>query len=236
MKSITTMMCLGIVLGALVTELRSDEAAELLSRAHQARATWNGFPGFRANVQLRDNDTQASGWVEISAQGDVRFEVPGAPNWFGGKLRSFVEHRFGSPDSEYQARLESEAIEHPLGRLIRIENDALMGSLYRIDGDVVREVHRNPRDSKFTITVLDVHRNPKGKYVPRVYTVSYWDNQGQLVAVTVERDDWIYRDGWDLPQGWITVRSAPGREREVRSVTFSDHTWLATENVLPGQR
>ncbi|GIW91413.1 MAG: hypothetical protein KatS3mg109_1845 [Pirellulaceae bacterium] len=205
----------------------AEDAAAVLRKAHEARSTWNGFPGFRADVVVVDGQTQANGWVEVDRHGAIRFEVPNAPAWFEGKLRSFVEHRFGDAAREYQASFETEPQPHPLGRLIRIDNDTLMGSRYRVDGDVVREVHRHPADGHFTITVLDVQRNPLGKYVPRVYTVSYWDSQGQLVAVTVERDDWLHKDGWDLPLGWVTIRTANGSQRQVRSVTFSNHSWLS---------
>lgn len=217
--------CFAVACIVAATKLPGQDATALLQRAHEARASWRGFPGFRAQVHIADEQVAVNGWVQVDAQGNIQCQVPDAPSWFEPKLKSFVEHRFGD-DRDYQATFQPDSPTHPLGQLVKIENDALMGSRYRVKDDVVREVHRTMPDSRFTITVLEVKRNPQRKYLPGVYTVSYWDAQGKLTSVTVEVDDWLHRDGWDLPLRWLTVRSADGGARQVRSVQFSDHTWL----------
>jgi hypothetical protein len=205
--------------------LLGEDGTEFLQRAHRARAVWNGFPGFRAEITVSDGAVIAQGNLLISPTGQLTIDVNQAPAWLEGKLKSFIEHRFSASD-DYQAEIIQEATTHPLGTLLAIKGDSLMGSRYRILDDVIREVHRQPEGGRFTITVLDVHRNPQGKYLPRVYSVSFWDSAGNLVATTVELDEWTRVADWDLPLSITTVRTASSHQREVRQIRFTNHVLL----------
>jgi hypothetical protein len=73
-------------------------------------------------------------------------------------------------------------------------------------------VNRNIGAQNMSITVLDNDRNAEGKYLPRSYTVQYWDAAtGALNRTETFQNRWQRVGKLDLPASLTqTVSSAAG--------------------------
>ncbi len=178
-----------------------ETAEQVLVRAHRARAQWRNFPGFEAEVTLQSNGRHAVRRVVVTPSLDVQW-TPTVPPEFAALQRRFesiIQHRKAREEYRFDAEFVAEKGEHPLGRLIRFRNDP-MHSLYRVQGDLITQVSRDAGPLHFTISVLDVIHNAQGKYLPRVYTVSFWNrNSGHLVRSFTVKLQWRRLGRWDLP-------------------------------------
>jgi hypothetical protein len=204
-------------------------AVEMMTRAHDARATWNGFPGFSADLEIADNGATSSGRLTVSADGKLNLTSSSGAvkEWVQRTLESTVQHRIVATERTYDVSFADDEINHPLGRLIRINDDQLMGSSYRIRDDVITEVHRTMGDSRFTITVTDVSRNPEGKHLPKSYSVSFWDAKtGNLKSTNTVFDEWARVGRWELPKRLLSVETRDDARRNVREIRFSNHKLL----------
>ncbi len=185
-------------------------------RAHAARATWKDFPGFEAEVVLVVENKRVQRKLTVTAELEVQWDQPLPPEFAaaGRRLLSVVQHRQANEGREYDVEFVPEKGRHPLGRLIRFNNDA-MHSQYRIRGELITQVSRQTERGSFTITVLQAIRNREKKYLPRVYTVSFFGKpsaEGDSPPAASVRSsivvmlDWERVGRWDLP-------------RRIRSVT-----------------
>jgi len=191
-------------------------AAEVLSHARAARATWDDFPGFSADVAVVVDNQRHEGRIEVSADGDVTLTgLELDDSGIQRSLQSLVSHRLSGEREDDDVSFAEAPSRHPLGRLLRLDYDTSMGSTYRVKGHVIREVNRNTPAGRFTISVLDVHRNPEGKYLPRVYTVSSWDKDGALESSTTVRDDWVRVGSFDLPSRHAAVTTGADVHKNV---------------------
>jgi hypothetical protein len=212
--------------GSVEQAAAQQSAEELMRRAHDARATWEGMPGFAADILVNADGLTAAGSLEVGPDGEVSLKLEGDFPWVERTLRSLAAHRRAESRGSYDVSFADDEVYHPLGRLIKINDDSLMGSQYRIQGDVIREVHRKLNDVRFTITVLEVARNAEGKYLPAVYTVSFWDAEsGKLKSTSVVHDEWMRLGRWDVPSRVISIETADGA-RHVREIRFSGHRLL----------
>ncbi len=205
-------------------------AEQLMSRSHLARATWDNMPGFQADIVVSDDGRRIKGRATVDAAGDVQIDLPenAKIDWVDRKLKSLVAHRQGSGDQSYDVSFADQETTQPLGRLIRINDDKLMGSQYRIRDDVITEVHRKMGDMRFTISVIEVYRNPEGKYLPRTYTVSFWDAKtGNLKSTSTVLDEWKRVSKWDLPSRLLSIETADDGQRHVRQIEFRHLKLLA---------
>ncbi|MBC7856433.1 MAG: DUF3386 family protein [Pirellulaceae bacterium] len=206
---------------------KSDEAPEVMRRAREARAAWQKFPGFAADLKLFTDGHEQTGKIKVTAGGEV--ELSG----FQLKddkpvltvLRSLVGHRMGSGGEDFDVSFAEEPTGHPFGRLIKFNSDTAMGSHYRIKDDVVREVNRKSENGRFTISVLEIRRNEEGKYLPGVYTVSFWNKDGSLKSTTTTNESWKRVGAFDLPLTHDSVATSANELRNLR-MEFSGHTLL----------
>lgn len=206
---------------------KDDEAPLVMRRARLARAAWENFPGFEAELKLFAEGGEQEGKITVSAGGEV--ELSGI-KLKGEKpilttLRSLVSHRLGRGSDDDAVSFVEEPSGHPLGRLIRFDDDSAMGSHYRIKDDVIREVNRKNESGKFTISVFEVRRNPEGKYLPGVYSVNFWNKDGTLRSNTTVVESWTRLESFDLPLTHDSVTAAAGEQRNVR-MEFSAHKLL----------
>lgn len=198
-------------------------AADLLAGARAQRALWTEFPGFDCEARVAIDDASASGRCRVEADGTVELEVPEIPHrkWIDEQLASLINHRL--PDAPFStgAVFEPEPGTHVLGRLLRLE-DAAMGSVYRVSENVITEVNREAGPLRFTISVLRVERNPEGKYLPGVFTVSFWNREsGALAMSQTFVHEWQRVGDYDLPARLQIVHSGAG-ERRVLDLRFSE--------------
>ncbi|MBX6311706.1 MAG: DUF3386 family protein [Isosphaeraceae bacterium] len=205
---------------------QEGSADDQLRRAREARATWDeSFPGFTADLVIQMDSAATRGKVQVSPEGDVAVEAPEgqARAWAVEQLRSEVLHHRARP-SPFGAQAEFAEPEgkHPLGRLIRLEGDR-MGSSYRIAGDQIREVNRTMGGEKFSIKVLLSRKNAEGKYLPEVFTVTYWDAAtGDLKKVETFSVSYIRLGRYDLPATRTQVVSED-KDAPVRRLELSNH-------------
>jgi hypothetical protein len=217
----------------LATTPAAASADLRLEAAHEARASWGpGFPGFSADLLVQGEGEPARGRVVVAPDGSIDLDLPdgSAREWATAQLRSLVMHRGlnGPTVLASGAAFADDDATHPYGRLIRLADDA-MGSLYRIDGDVIREVHREHRGRRFINRVLATTRNAEGKILPESYSVAYWDPAtGALDRVETFHNAWTRVGRLDLPVEHTQVVASDGGST-VRRILLSNHAVATTE-------
>jgi hypothetical protein len=208
----------------------APSADDVLQAAHDARACWGpNFPGFGAAIAVNFGGDSVTGRLDVAPDGALTLDLPEGParDWARSQLRSLVMHRGldGPTTLDPGATFaEPETVHHPLGRLIRLGDDA-MGSHYRIAGDEIREVNRDAGPVRFSNRVLAVTRNAEGKVLPGSYTVTYRDRQTDaLVRVETFHDTWTRVGRLDLPATHTQINAAAdAKAPEVRQLVLSDH-------------
>jgi len=206
-----------------------DEAVALFEEALAARAAWQDFPGFTADIAGDVDGRPFSGTVKVAADGSVELSIDddGLAASVEEQLASITMHRAASqtPSADRPKpvlRFADEAADHPLGRLLAFEGGSFATS-YRVRDKQLTTVNRLIDGENMTITVLDNLKNADGKFLPHVYTVQYWDEKsGEPLRTENVRDEWTRVDRWDLPAGH-TVSTASADGYSVRSFRLSKH-------------
>lgn len=207
----------------------TQDANQVLAHARDQRALWDGFPGFQAGLTLQDGEHSVDGKVKITADGEVELTGFGDMNlgWARGQLESMVQHRFSGNGPESEVEFVAETVKHPLGTLLRFKNDPEMLSAYRINGDVIAQVNRQMGKSRFSINVIEVHRNPEGKYLPSVFQVNFWDVDGGALKSSMScYNSWQRVGNYDLPDTFAFI-DAGDNKNEVRKMLFHNPTLLS---------
>lgn len=206
---------------------KGPTAEGLMVAAHRARSSWDAsFPGFSARMSAVVDSKRAQGTVTVTKGDEVKVTLesgdPEVADWATKQLESIVMHRRGNAQDHYDVSFADEDRNHPLGRLIRFHGGSTH-SLYRIDGDVITEVHRELGHARFTISVTQIARNPEGKTIPRHFNVSFWDPKtGQLQANEDYQEEWVRIGEYDLPARRLLIRTAPN-VRNVSELRLTDH-------------
>jgi hypothetical protein len=203
------------------------KAVALFQRALAARATWDQFPGFSAEIFGSVDGRVFSGKATVAASGDVSLELDDTvvKSWVEDQLHSIVNHRLPPPKSEGGSpilRFADHDLTHPLGRLL-IFDGGQFASSYRVLDDRITVVNRNMGGRNMTITVLDDIRNAEGKQLPQSYTVQYWKAEdGNLDRTESISNRWTRVGRYDLPAS-VTVRTAAKGGLTVRSLQLAKH-------------
>jgi hypothetical protein len=212
------------------------EAVALFEEALAARATWKNFPGFRAAITGNLDGRLFDGTVTIDANGKVEFSAtdPSAEEsvatWVHEQLESIVLHRLvlpakSEPRPKPVLRFGEERDDNPLGRLL-IFDGGRFASSYRVKDKQIFVVNRHVGKENMTITVLDNDRNVEGLFLPRSYTVQYWDTAtGDLKRTETMQERWQRLGTWDLPAKH-TATQASGTGLLLRSLTLTKHELL----------
>lgn len=198
-------------------------AAELLARARAARAVWENFHGFSAELAVHVGDQSAQGHMEVDENGTATIDMADSPlkEWAEAQLSSLVQHRMPSNDLDEHVAYADQQKDHPLGRKINL-GETRFNSVYRIKDDVVTEVNRDAGKVKFTISVLEIFRNIDNKYLPRTFTISTWDAaSGELRSSLAGVNEWTRVGKCDLPIKILEVTTAKGT-REVKQMILSN--------------
>jgi Protein of unknown function (DUF3386) len=212
------------------------EAGALFKEAIALRAEWRDFPGFSAELTGSLDGRPFTGKVTVQRNGSVDLETddPAAKTWLQDQLDSLVMHRLAQPASEpadtHQPRLHFAdlADDHPLGRLLAVEGDA-MGSSYRIKDRQITVVNRRMGKQNMTITVLESDKNPEGRFLPHSYVVNYWDTAtGKLNRVETFQERSQRVGSWDLPR-MRSILTASESGLSIKVVTFSKHALLGSK-------
>jgi uncharacterized GH25 family protein len=217
--------------GAATSDKPAADAAatKLLADARAARATWENFPGFSADVEVNLDGQVTRGQVEVSAKGEVtlKLEKGAAAEWARPTLRSIVGHRLdSSADLDTPCAFADDNAHHPLGRAIRVLNDEFHSS-YRIRDRQVIVVNRSLRDTRFTITVMENRLNAEKKFLPVSYVVNTWATEGgALRSSASHHQTWQRVGAFDLPRTASVVTASAGK-LEARGLKLSNFRLLA---------
>jgi hypothetical protein len=223
----------GILVGrAAADEPKADPVAEAMMRkAHLARSGWDAsFPGFKAELTVAIDGRRQRGTVKVAPDGAVDVQLPEGPakDWATEQLESITMHRAAGVRDRYEVSFADDVTDHPLGRLIKF-HDSTSHSVYRIQDDVITEVHRQMGKVRFTISVTDVIRNDQDQTLPRHFNVSYWDAaSGALESNHDFTDEWIRVGKFDLPKTRLLVRTAKNL-RQVSELRLSGHDLLSAK-------
>jgi hypothetical protein len=203
------------------------EAVAMFERALAARASWEDFPGFSAEISGSVDGRAFSGKTTIASSGDVSLELDDTAikPWVQEQLQSLVNHRLAPPKNEAgrpTLRFGDRDESHPLGRLL-IFDSGQFASSYRVQDDRITVVNRNLGKHNMTITVLDDVRNAEGKQLPQSYTVQYWRAEnGELDRTESISNRWTRVGRYDLPAS-VTIRTASKNGLTVRNLQLAKH-------------
>jgi Protein of unknown function (DUF3386) len=228
-----------LVLSGLVTEPPIDEsAAAALARAREGRAIWRDFPGFTADIAVRSNEGRLDARATIDGAGvvDLSGDRSALHDWAQDQLQSLVQHRM--PDGEIaegDVTFVAEPATHPLGRLIDL-GDGQRQSRYRLKDDVILEVNRLMGSQRFTISVLGIHRNAEGKYLPEAFAMSFWDvKTGELKQSLAFWNGWRRVGAFDLPERILEISAGPDGVK-TKELTLSNQRLLDRPKATAGAR
>ena len=205
---------------------KADPAAtKLLADARAARANWENFPGFSADVEVNFDGKVTTGTVTADPKGKVVVQLsdPEASAWARRMLGSIVGHRLPDGGEEKTpCAFGDDVTDHPLGRAIHVLNDEFHSS-YRVRDRQIIVVNRKMADARFTITVLANQLNEEKKFLPASYVVDTWDlKTGALRSSEANHQTWVRVGKYDLPAGVLSVTAAPERH-EARSLKLTGH-------------
>lgn len=203
------------------------DAVKRFQEAIAARAQWRGFAGFRAEVAGSVDGRSFSGEVKVAADGrvDLASDDEATRDWVEEQLGSIVMHRLpfsGRSTEPPRLWFADEDTHHPLGRLLVFDGGQFASS-YRIRDRQITVVNRAMGRENMTITVLDNQPTADGHFLPRTYTVQYWDDaSGRLLRSEAVEDGWQHVGEIDLPASHtVTISSDAGQT--VRSIRLSRH-------------
>ncbi len=201
------------------------DAVKLFQDATAARAAWHDFPGFRADISANADGRTWKGSVTIDAKGTVALteldEV--VTPWVREQLDSLVLHRMARPEGKPPiVRFADQNLTHALGRLVIFEGGQFASS-YRVKDRQVMVVNRLLGKVNMTITVLENDVNADKKFLPRAYTVQYWNGKtGDVQRVETVQNRWTRLGAWDVPTE-VTVLSASSVGVGVKTMTLTRH-------------
>jgi hypothetical protein len=210
-----------------------DAAVARFEDALAARASWKDFPGFNAVITGNLDGRPFDGTIAVDAKGKVAFADTDASReesvaqWVQEQLESIVLHRLARPAHAEERpkpvlRFGESKDDHPLGRLL-IFDGGRFASSYRVKDKQIMVVNRHVGKENMTITVLDNDRNLEGLFLPRSYTVQYWDaTTGELTRTDTVQDRWQRVGSWDLPARHVVTRATPAG-LSVQSFTLTKH-------------
>jgi uncharacterized GH25 family protein len=211
--------------GATIDETKADQAATfLLADARAARATWENFPGFTADLDASIEGKAARGRVEVSPKGKVELKLDdeNAEGWVKRELGSVVGHRLADSASPATPCVFLDDVKvHPLGRAIRVLNDEFHSS-YRVRDRQITVVNRQMPDARFTITVMENQLNEERQFLPSFYVVNTWDAKTEaLRSSQAFHQTWQRVGKYDLP-ATVTVVTATDGKLETRGLKLSN--------------
>lgn len=225
---------LGLVAASFATSLgfAAESAQSVMDKAHHGRATWVKFPGFTSDLKVASAGKAAMGTLKVSPDGklEIRLGDTKGLEWVERSLNSLIGHRLADDQGATNLEFADEDTSHPLGRLLK-SKDGSDKSLWRVQGDVLTEVHRFHGDDHMVISVGEVARTPEGKHLPKSYSVTTWNKAGEIVTTRQVLQEWKRVDGVDLPVRMLAAINKNDGSRVVEEIAFSNHQLLKSEGV-----
>lgn len=203
----------------------SATAATLMKSAHDGRAEWQNFQGFEARVRVSADGTTAEGRISVDRDGTVKIALPDHPRfaWAQRPLDSLIGHRLPTGEAISNVEFADDQVDHPHGRLLR-SADRKDKTLWRVKGDVLTEVRRTGENSRFTISIADVHRTAEGKHLPANFIVTTWELPSErLKSVRQVHQEWRRVNGIDLPTSYLAISNRSDGTTTSQQIELFDH-------------
>lgn len=200
-------------------------AAAWMQKAHDGRAVWDDFPGFEAQMRCRVDGETFECRIQVDRNGEMQLSMPLPERfaWVRRTLDSVIGHRLSSGAAATNVEFADDQADHPHGRLLR-SLDPENKSLWRAQGDVLTEVHRFGKESRFVISVTDVWRTPEGKHLPKSYDVVTWSvPSGQIQSVRQVHQEWRRVGKIDLPTRYLAITNGSDGSRVAHQIEWSEH-------------
>lgn len=193
-------------------EAKADPAAtKMFAEARTARAAWNNFPGFTADLVVNHNGKAFKGMMTATDKGkvSVTLEDKEMQALATREIGSLVSHRMPASSKDTPCTFADDVIDHPMGRKIMVVGDD-MHSSFRIKDRQMFEVNRGMKDSRFTITMLENQWNADKKHLPISYVVNTWDTKTNALKSSMSfHHTWTRMGDFDLPATLLTVTATP---------------------------
>ena len=198
---------------------KADPAAWNLLKA--SRDTSQNFPanfaGVTADIVLNDNGKVTKGSLSYEAGKPGELKIEGldeeTKGWLNEQAMSVIAHRRGGDFAKGDGRHPitfGDDDGSPIGRRV-VLNDSMKSS-YRVRNQQVVEVDRTMGTDHFTITVLETTPVAGGKFLPRHFTVTYFDAKtGALKRSEAFTDEYKQIDGVWFPASRRLVRAENGK-------------------------
>jgi hypothetical protein len=196
------------------TKQTADPAAsKLFKDARDARAVWESFPGFTAQLVVNHNGTITKAKLEVQDNGKVTLDIADADTkkFVREQVSSLVSHRLpGVTEKDTPCIFGDKDDTHPLGRKVVVLDDPT-GASYRIKDNQLLEVNRDMKSVRFTITVLKNYVTLEKKYLASDYVVNTWHNKtNQLMSSWTYHHTWKRVGKFDLPETLTIVIARAG--------------------------
>ncbi|MFI4875150.1 MAG: DUF3386 family protein [Blastopirellula sp. JB062] len=135
------LICAG-PLDAAESNSDATTAAQMLADARDSRITWNGMPGFTAELVVSLNGRKETGKLDVTASGDVAIDgiTLKEDRSVGRALQSLIAHRFRDEANELgeEANFDPHDSGTALGKLISQSGGAMESQTRVQDGGHTR--------------------------------------------------------------------------------------------------
>lgn len=258
MKSLNTILCLTLLsiaaLGQTTTTAnqlgpeasKSDTAVDpvawnLLKSTRDTRYYFGAnVSGFTADVVLNDNGKIAKGVInyDVGQGADLQIKEGDAANkpWGIATIVNLLGHRRNRKFEEGDGRHPitfAEDDHSPAGRRVLLSDP--MKSSYRIRDGRVTQVDRTAGQDHFVISVMEEMPASAGRFLPRHFTVTYFDAKtGAVKRTETFTDEYMEVDGVWFPSSRRLLLAENG-EVVTRIVEFRNPRIRFNNNSVASQ-
>jgi hypothetical protein len=219
----------------------NDPAARAFLREAEERSqSWNGFPGFTADIKVYREGRTHSGEIRVNPEGRVRVDLADgdARKWVNGVMNSIIS---SSRQKDFEERYSNIGVVfgkddlHPLGQLVELRGDSYQ-TKFRILDKEVRVIDRTTSAERISLHIVSIDRDSEDRKRNRSFVVYYFDKKsGELVRSEAIRDNRVIMDGYVLLNSW--VEHAVGKDAVgTQSLILSNHKLLPEEPIQSAGR
>ncbi len=213
----------------VATTTKTDQAAyNLLKEAHENRESFPlAFAGYTSDFTFNDNGKIYNGTFNYVPKVSLKLDVKGLSEaddkFVNEAIGSLVAHRrnpdFAKADGKYAITFGADD-NSPLGKLICLDDDSK--SCYRVKNSKVTQVNRTMEGMFFTINVLEITPTENGHFLPRQFTVNYFDEKTKVMKKSQSfSDEYENVNGAWLPKSRRIITSENGNST-VRMMEFKN--------------
>jgi hypothetical protein len=221
----------------------NPDANRMVADALVAEATWRGFPGFVADLEVECNGKVSQGRLIVERDGRVFVEqVPaGLRIWAEEVLGCIIRQRLPKEENAKKTwmlvSLRGERT--PLGHAV-CRTDAPFGPCHWIQNQQFKAVEVRFAMGKQRLTMLKTDRNADDKHLPVVLVSHRWNTRTlELKASETTFLSWRRMGSFDLPSTIQVISACTGADAttpEVGRIALTRHRlFSAPEAVFAGR-